>query len=338
MHLHLHPFDLKLQHTFTISRESHDVQSSLVVKLQQDGISGLGEATANPYYGVTVDKMIARLDALMPELNRMELDRPEIFEAWLQTHLSDEPFIRCALDMAANDWYAKKEGRPLYKVWDTFWHQEIPLTNYTIGIASVEEMVHKMKETPWPIYKIKLGTDRDLDIIEALRQHTDAVFRVDANCAWSVQQTVEFSRDLKKMGVEFIEQPLPAEHLEMMEEVYAKSALPLAADESCRIESDVEKCAGKFHIINIKLAKCGGLTPARRMIAQARRLRLKTMVGCMTESSVGISAIAHLLPQLDYVDMDGALLLSNDPASGVVIENGKILEPTDPGTSATLKM
>jgi L-alanine-DL-glutamate epimerase-like enolase superfamily enzyme len=337
MRIHVHPFELKLQHTFTISRESHDQQSSLVVELIQDGHSGFGEATANPYYGVTVENMTAQLAALSTELAQIELEHPEVFEAWLQTHLPDAPFLRCALDIAANDWYGKKVGKPLYKIWNTYWHQEIPMTNYTIGIASVDEMVHKMKETPFPIYKIKLGTDRDLDIIEALRRHTDAIFRVDANCAWTVQQTVEFSRDLKKLGVEFIEQPLPAEQLEAMEEVYTKSQLPLAADESCRVESDVEKCAGKFHIINIKLVKCGGLTPARRMIAQARHLNLQTMVGCMTESSVGISAIAQLLPQLDYVDMDGALLLSNDPASGISIEDGKIHQPTAAGTGAKLK-
>ena len=131
---------------------------------------------------------------------------------------------------------------------------------------------------------------------------------MDANCAWSLEQTIENSKVLKKLGVEFIEQPLPAEQIEAMPKVYAKSALPLAADESCRVESDVEKCAGKFHIINIKLVKCGGLTPARRMIAKAKQLGMQVMTGCMTESSVGISAIAQLLPQLDYEDMEAALL------------------------------
>lgn len=337
MKVQLHPFDLKLKHTFTISRESHDVQSSLIVELQQDGISGFGEATANPYYGVTAQNMSERLRALQAELEQIELETPDKFELWLQKQLPDHPFLRCALDTAANDWYGKKMQQPLFKVWGQKWHTNIPLTNYTIGIASIEKMVEKMQETPFPIYKIKLGTDNDLEIVEALRQHTDATFRIDANCAWTVSQTIEYAKELKKLGVEFIEQPLPAEQLEAMEEVYVKSVLPLAADESCRTESDVAKCAGHFHIINIKLVKCGGLIPARRMIAEAQQLGMKAMVGCMTESSVGISAIAQLLPQLDYVDMDGALLLSNDPAEGVRIENGYIFEPKHHGIGAKLK-
>jgi len=338
MRIKLHAFDLHLRHTFTISRESHDMQQSLVVELLQDNISGLGEATANPYYGVTVKSMKTMIEAMRPQLEVIQLETPEKFDIWLQENLPNQAFLRCALDTAANDWYGKKMGKPLYQIWGEKWHEQIPRTNYTIGIDSVDKMIAKMQEMPWPIYKIKLGTDRDIEIIEALRKHTDAVFRVDANCAWSVEQTLEYAKELKNLGVEFIEQPLPAEQIEAMPEVYAKSALPLAADESCRIESDVEKCAGKFHIINIKLVKCGGLTPARRMIAKARQLGMKVMTGCMTESSVGISAIAQLLPQLDYVDMDGALLLSNDPAKGVKIKDGKVIQSLESGCGAKLKV
>ncbi|MEM8525807.1 MAG: dipeptide epimerase [Bacteroidota bacterium] len=337
MQIKLHTFDLRLRHTFRISREARNVQQNFVVELAQDGISGLGEATANSYYGMTIESMTNRLGSLRSELAAFRLETPEKFEAWLQEKLPNHPFLRCALDSAANDWYGKKLRRPLYKVWGQEWHSNIPMTNYTVGIDEIETMIAKIKETPWPIYKIKLGTDQDIEIIESLRQHTNAIFRVDANCAWSVEQTIEYSKILKKLGVEFIEQPLPAEQIEAMPEVYSKSALPLAADESCRVESDVEKCVGKFHIVNIKLVKCGGLTPARRMITKAKQLGMQVMTGCMTESSVGISAIAQLLPQLDYVDMDGALLLSNDPAKGVKIENGKIEQPLKSGNGVALK-
>ena len=163
-----------------------------------------------------------------------------------------------------------------------------------------------------------------------------ACFRVDANCAWTVEQTIEYAPELKKLGVEFIEQPLPANQMAEMEEVFAKSVLPVIADESCIQEQDVLACVGKFHGVNIKLAKCGGLTPARRMIAQAKDFGMKTMCGCMTESSVGISAIAQLLPLLDYVDMDGALLIANDPASGVRVEKGAVIFPERPGIGAIL--
>ncbi|MEN0048569.1 MAG: dipeptide epimerase [Bacteroidota bacterium] len=337
MQVKLHTFDLHLRHTFTISRESRNVQYSLIIELIQDGISGLGEATANSYYGVTIESMRATIEGLRHELEAINLETPEKFELWLQEKLPDQAFLRCAFDLAANDWYGKKLGKPLYQIWGQQWHPKVPMTNYTIGIDSIDRMIAKVKETPWPIYKIKLGTNQDIEIIEALRKHTDAIFRVDANCAWSVEQTIKYSKQLKKLGVEFIEQPLPAEQIEMMPEIYAKSALPLAADESCRVESDVEKCARKFHIINIKLVKCGGLTPARRMIAKARRLGMQVMTGCMTESSVGISAIAQLLPQLDYVDMDGALLLTDDPAKGVKIENGKVLQPLEAGSGVALR-
>ncbi|MDX5483280.1 MAG: dipeptide epimerase, partial [Hymenobacteraceae bacterium] len=215
--------------------------------------------------------------------------------------------------------------------------KNMPLTNYTIGIDTVENMVKKLQEMPWPLYKIKLGTKEDVAIIRELRKNTDAIFREDANSAWGVEETIENSKQLKELGVQFIEQPMKADDLAGMKEVYKRSELPLIADESCITEADVAKCHGLFHGVNIKLVKCGGLTPARRMIAEAKSLGMKVMVGCMTESSVGISAIAQLLPMLDYVDMDGALLLSKDIATGVTIEQGEVsYSESVNGTGATL--
>ncbi len=337
MNIEFHPFQLQLKHTFTISRESHNMQPSLVVALKEDGMVGFGEATANAYYGVTVENMIQKINAQRAILENYIWQTPEQFELLLQQLFPNDPFIRCALDIAANDLYAKKLGKPLYEVFGLSIDQPLALTNYTIGIDSIDKMLAKMEEVPWPIYKIKLGTERDLQIVSALRQRTNAIFRVDANCAWSVQQTIAYAKELKSLGVEFIEQPLPAEQIDWMPEVYQQSALPLAADESCRTEDDVRRCAGRFHIINIKLVKCGGLTPARRMIAQARQLGMKVMMGCMTESSVGISAIGQVLPLLDFVDMDGALLLANDPADGISIENGKAIYPSRLGLGVELK-
>jgi L-alanine-DL-glutamate epimerase-like enolase superfamily enzyme len=196
------------------------------------------------------------------------------------------------------------------------------LTDYTIGIDTIEKMVEKMQELPWPIYKIKLGTKEDIKIIKELRKHTDAIFRVDANCGWTAEETINNAIELKKLGVEFIEQPLEANNWEGHREVFLNSVLPIIADESCQVEADVLRCHNHFHGVNVKLVKCGGLTSAKRMLLQAKKQQMKTMVGCMTESSVGISAIAHLLPLLDYVDMDGALLLAKDIATGVTIKDG----------------
>jgi L-alanine-DL-glutamate epimerase-like enolase superfamily enzyme len=245
------------------------------------------------------------------------------------------PFAQCALDQAAWDLYTKKMGKKLYEYLDLN-PQSIPTTNFTIGIDTVEKMCAKLREVDWPIYKIKLGTDQDLEIVRELRKNTNSIFRVDANCAWTVDQAISYSEELAHLGVEFIEQPLAKDNLEGMREVFTHSKLPLMADESCISESDVEKCQGRFHGVNIKLVKAGGITPALRMIQKAKALGMKTMVGCMTESSIGISAIAHIAPLLDYVDMDGAMLLSKDPARGVRIFPEKVLFPEGPGIGAEL--
>lgn len=335
MQLVFHPFKLPLRHTFTIAYDSRDTQETLIVELTDGRHSGYGEATANPYYGATVESMVELLESLRGKIQNSIFENPETLWAQMQPFLCHHPFAQCALDMAAHDWHGKRVGQPLHRLWG-LQTDKMPLTNYTIGIDSVEKMVAKLRETPWPLYKVKLGTPHDVAIVRELRRHTQAVFRVDANCAWTPEQTIANALQLKPLGVEFIEQPLKADNWEGMKEVYAHSVLPLIADESCIAETDVARCQGHFHGINIKLVKCGGLTPARRMIAQARRLGMKAMVGCMTESSVGISAIAQLAPMLDYVDMDGALLLRQDVASGVTIDYGKVQFSAVNGTGAEL--
>jgi L-alanine-DL-glutamate epimerase-like enolase superfamily enzyme len=335
MELILRAYELKLKHTFTISRESIDVQPSLIVELRSDGFSGYGEATSNPYYKTTVPVMIDDLNKIRSIIESTIDETPEIFWAKIHPYLKEDMFALCALDMAYTDLYARKKGKKLFELWE-YTIDKNPLTDYTIGIASIEKMLSKMKELPWPIYKIKLGTHEDIEIVTELRKHTDAIFRIDANCGWGVEETIKNAIALKKLGVEFLEQPMKADNWEGHKEVYKYSILPIIADESCIIEEDVAKCHNHFHGVNVKLVKCGGLTPGRRMIQQAKALGLKTMVGCMTESSVGISAIAHLLPQLDYVDMDGALLLAEDIATGVTIKKGLISYSGLNGTGVTL--
>ena len=336
MELKLHAFDLPLRHTFTISRESITSQPTLIVELTQDGVSGYGEATSNRYYGFTVDRLARSLEAVRPLLAAKTLDDPAELWQECQPLLADNPFAQCALDQAAHDLWGKLRGQPVYQLWGLS-TEKLPASNYTIGIDEIDVMVAKMAEFPgWPIYKIKLGTTRDLEIIRALRRHTQAIFRVDANCGWTAEQAIEYAPELKKLGVEFIEQPLPADRWDDLRRVRAESVLPIIADESCIVESDVDRCRGVFHGINIKLVKCGGLTPARRMIDRARELELSVMVGCMTESTVGISAIAQLLPLLDYVDMDGAVLLARDIAEGVRVEQGRCIYSDRAGSGVKL--
>jgi L-alanine-DL-glutamate epimerase-like enolase superfamily enzyme len=335
MQLRLHAYDLPLAHTFTISRESITSQPTLIVELSQDGQSGYGEATSNQYYGFTIERMARDLIGVRLELEATLIEPAELWSK-LRPALKDDPFALCAVDQAAHDLWGKLNGQPVYKLWGLT-TDKIPDSDYTIGIDKIETMVAKMNEFPgWPIYKIKLGTDRDLEIVRELRKHTSAIFRVDANCGWTADQAIAYSPELKKLGVEFIEQPLKADQWEDLARVGRESTLPIIADESCIVESDVARCAGIFQGINIKLVKCGGLTPARRMIAEARKLGLQVMVGCMTESTVGISAIAQLLPLLDYVDMDGAVLLAEDVATGVRLERGRCVYPDRPGHGVTL--
>jgi L-Ala-D/L-Glu epimerase len=329
-------YDLPLRHVFTISRGSMTVQPTVIVELEHEGVKGYGEATTNDYYGVTLEHLTEVLNRVCPVIEQLGFMPAEDLWEQLTTHLGADPFALCAVDQAAHDLYGKLQGQPLYQLWGLDPNQAPP-TDYTIGIDEPSVMLDKMREFPeWPIYKIKLGTSRDLEIVQQLRAGSGAVFRVDANCGWTAAETIDRAPRLKELGVEFIEQPLPAESWEEMRKVYLESSLPVIADESCIVESDVPRCHGYFHGVNIKLVKCGGLTPARRMIERARQLGLRVMVGCMTESTVGISAIAHLAPMLDYVDMDGALLLAEDIATGVSIEKGICRFADEPGTGVRL--
>ncbi len=330
-------FDLELKHTFGIARSSHKIQRTLIVSLEQGDFTGYGEAVENSYYGFTIEGMIGRLEELRSEIENYSLENPEEFWDYMNQFLDKNRFLHCAIDIAANDLYGKIKDKPLYKLWGLN-TDNIPMTNYTIGLDKIDVMISKMRDFPWPLYKIKLGTNKDIEIVKTLRNFSDSRFRIDANASWGVEETISNSIELKKLGVEFIEQPLEARDWSGMEKVYAKSQLPLIADEACRTEVDVPKSVNRFHGINVKLVKAGGLTPARQMIIEAKKLGLKTMVGCMTESSVGIAAVGQLLPYLDYVDMDGALLLKNDIAKTHKIVDGKITLSDLPGTGVEMKV
>ena len=324
MKLRLHSFDLPLAHPFTISRETTTVQPTLVVELEAEGHRGFGEATSNRYYHRTIDDMMERLWSLRQRIESIDWQHPRDLWEELSSVLGDDPFAQCALDQAAYDLWGKLANQPVHRLLGFAADSKRPPSNYTIGIDTPERMVEKLAEYPdWPVYKVKLGTPEDLASLRALRQHTDATFRVDANAGWDLAHAEALYPHLTEIGVELIEQPFPEDQWRLIGKFKETCQLPLMADESCQREQDVETCAEQgFDGINIKLVKCGGLTPALRMMDKARSLGLKLMVGCMTESSVGISAIAQLLPGLDFVDMDGAVLLGKDIATGVSLDRG----------------
>ena len=333
MKINVREFELRFAYPFSISRDTQLTSETIIVELEEDGIRGYGETTPETYYGQGKSEIISALEAV----NNLVADQslrdisPEELWAITDAHFSRLSFAQCGLDIAAYDLWGKINDRPVFELLGLDMKKPV-ITDYTIGIDTIDVMIEKMEKfSNWPVFKIKLGTDKDTDIIRALRERTTAIFRVDANCAWGVEETIRNSIVMKELGVEFIEQPIPAENWEGMKEVLRKSALPVIADESCIVEADVDRCAGYFHGINIKLTKCGGMTPALRMIKKAKELGLKLMVGCMGESTIGISAIAHLAPLLDYVDMDSTLLLDEDLADGLTFDQGHAVYTSKPG-------
>ena len=336
MKIRYRSFNLRFKHPFGISRGTKTHQPTLIVELENFGIKGYGEAPEIDYYFIPVEKMIEDIESKRSMLEKFSFTDPERWWHYCHHLFPNNSFLVCALDMAGWDMYGKIKKKKLYELWELDISKN-PLTDYTIGIDSIEVMIKKMEEMPWPIYKIKLGTEHDVEIITQLRKHTSSVFTVDANAAWKADEALEKIIAFKDIGVEFIEQPLAKDDWEGMKILFEKSPLPLIADESCVAETDVEKCYQYFHGINIKLTKCGGLTPAKRMITKARELKMKVMVGSMNEGTIGTSAAAHLLPFLDYADMDGTLLLAEDVGTGITIENGKIIYGEGNGIGVVVK-
>lgn len=330
LQLRHYKFELPFQYPFTISKGTKTQQPTLVVSLGLGPMQGLGEAPAISYYDVSVEGMQELLESKRGVIERYALMDPERFWHFLHHLIPGQHFLTAALDIAGWDLFGKMRRQPLYKLLGLQW-QEAPLTDYTIGIDTAEKMVEKLQAHPWPVYKIKLGSGHDIDLLRSLRAHTEAPFRVDVNEGWTFDEARKLLPELQQLGVELVEQPLPKGQNEAMQELKALSPLPLFADESCVTEQDVSTCAAGFHGINIKLTKCGGITPALRMIRQARQLGLRVMMGSMNESSIGTAAIAHLSPLLDFVDADGPLLLSRDLATGLSYKDARLQVSGEPG-------
>jgi L-alanine-DL-glutamate epimerase-like enolase superfamily enzyme len=304
-----------------------------------DGAQGWGEAAPSKFYGETADTVVDVLPLLGEALAGTDGWSLEALEHRLAKAIRFNGAARAAVSGALHDMMGKRLGVPVYKLWGLD-PSASPLTSFTVGIAPDEATLRQRvaEAAQYPVLKIKLGTSWDERIVRIVRELApNKVLRVDANAAWTAKHTLKMVPILQELGVEFVEQPLPPEDLEGLRFVRERSALPIVADESCLVASDIPKLAGVVDGINIKLAKCGGLREALRMIATARAHGMLVMAGCMIESSLGITAAAQFAPLLDCVDLDGAALVSNDPYVGATIDSGVIRLSDRPGLGVELR-
>ena len=323
--------ELRTRHPFIIARGGQSDYRTVMVRLKDgDGHEGWGEAAPTRFYGETTETVLAALDTYGTHLPEDPFDLEETERRWEEL-LHRNPSARAALSSALHDLVGKRLGVPVYRLWGLD-PAKAPRSTFTIGIDTPEKMRAKVREAEqYPILKIKLGTDRDVEILRTIRDTTDREIRVDANCGWTLKQAVRMLPVLGEFGVTVLEQPLPPDQLDGLAEIRRRADIPVIADESCETALDIPPLVGKVDGINIKLAKCGSLREAIRMIAIARAHGMTVMVGCMIESSIGITAAAHFTPLVDIVDLDGAALLADDPFAGATIDGGQVSLPAGPG-------
>jgi L-alanine-DL-glutamate epimerase-like enolase superfamily enzyme len=307
------------------------------VELEQDGLRGHGEVHEDIFYGETIESMVGLLERCAELVSHYALADTVAFGRYIDALFGANYFARSAVDCAACDLWGKMKNRPLYKLWGLS-TDNLPYSSYSIGLDSLERMSERFDEAPdWPYYRIKLGDSSDMQILEMLRKRTQVPFRVDVNGGWSVVTAIGYLERLRDFGVESIEQPLAPDDWEGMTKLRramkkAKIDIPIFADESWKTAKDIERCVGLFDGLNIKLAKCGGLTLARNVIAKARKLGFKLTSANSVESAVGVSAVAQLASLFDYIAVDGPLQIEKKVGIGVHVERGKLIFPKENGT------
>ena len=329
-------YRIQCTHPFGISRSSHDHYDIVYLYLEHDGIIGRGEAAPSGRYDEFTDHITEILDKgiNLPQ----EIDDPEVFSKHIFNQCNGIKSLEVAFSMAILDLWCQQNSYPLYEYLNAD-PMQAPHTSYTISIGDMDLISEKVNEgAPYSILKVKLGmgVDKDKEIMKAIRLETDKIIRVDANEGWDLETGIEMCQWLSEKGVEFVEQPFKSTNLKDTAELRKKSPLPLIADENSLQSGDIPGIEGIFDGINIKLMKCGSLFEALRMIKMARDRDMKIMLGCMIESSIGITAAAHLSPLVDFADLDGNLLINNDPYQGVGVEGGKLILPEGNGLGISL--
>ncbi len=321
---------LNLIHPFRIAREVSDHRDNVLVRISDGELTGVGEAAPSPYYGEDAGSVLRALEEVPALLGGDPFALEDTMDR-LVSRLPGDTSARAAVDIALHDLAARRLDLPLYR-WLGLDPEKTPVTSFTIGIDEPETVRRKVREAAgYPALKVKLGSEKDLEIMRVIRSETNARIRIDANAGWTVDQAVEMVECLSAFDVELVEQPLPPGSPEDWRRVREAASMPIIADESVLTSSDVPAMAGLVDGVNVKLMKSGGIREALRLIHTARAHGMRVMIGCMIESSVAITAAAHLSPLADYADLDGNLLVSNDPFSGATVRQGRLVLPKGSG-------
>ncbi len=330
LHINAKPIDLKLSTPFRISRGVQHTSPNAIVEVRYNEYIGYGEASPAEYYGESVETVLACVAMFAGNLGEDPFLIDDIMRR-LDKIIRLNPSAKAAVDMAIYDIVGKMLGVPLYKLLGLN-PARTPYTSFTIGLDSPAQMAKKaLLAKDYPILKIKVGTRHDIEILKAIRDVSAAIIRVDANAGWTPKEAIKTINAIAQYNIEFVEQPIPAQDLGGLKLIRDNVPLPIIADESAVTVDDIPRISECVDGINIKLMKCGGIYHALKMIHVARAHNLRIMLGCMIESSLAITAAAHLTPLVDYADLDGHLLIEDDPFVGVGIENGKLALTDEPG-------
>jgi L-alanine-DL-glutamate epimerase-like enolase superfamily enzyme len=322
--------ELTPRHVFRTARNVTASSGSVIVELSDGEFSGLGEAAPSSFYGETVETVTDVLESMRPVVERCAHES-ELMAQLTSAWRGGNPAARASLEIAAHDMMGKRLGVPLYRHFGLD-PTRTPTTTMSIGLDEPDVMVGKALEARgFPLLKVKLDSEIDLSVVSRIKEATGAAVTVDANCAWDPEAAVQKINELAVIGIEFVEQPVGADDIAGLKHVSEHTTVPVFADESCPTSADLPSVADVVTGVVIKLMKCGGLIEAVTMARRARKMGLRTMLGCMMETSLAITAAAHISPLVDYADLDSGLLLLDDPYAGVVIENGKMTLPDAPG-------
>ena len=337
MKLSFTTYRIFLKHTFGISRSSNNWYDIVLIFLQDGEIIARGEAAPSLRYNESTEKILSILNRgiILPDDSSITIDDMLVC---VYNQLDNIKSLQAAFSMAIWDWWSQKNNKPLFDLLG-YKRKVLPHTSFTIAIGNINDIEKKIEEAkPYDILKVKLGTpNKDKEIIKEIRKYTDKMIRVDANEGWDYVTALDMCKWLSDQNVEFIEQPFPAEELEKSKKLTKLSPLDIYADENSMLSRDIEQIKSSFDGINIKLMKCGSIEEGIVMIKEAKKNGLKIMLGCMVETSIGITAASHLASEVDKIDLDGNLLIKNDPYSGVRIVNGRLVIPNLNGLGIKLK-